>query len=100
MGDLLAHIKMRSFRQICQPLVLASSTHVVERPLLEVGFQFQCQANANKRIPSTLRLMLPEDKLQGLVVTEWIFDAVDFRLPVEKRRPPALKASKNRSGRR
>jgi len=62
-GNLLPHINMRSFRQICQTLVLAPGAHVVARPLLEVGLQFQRQANADKRIPSALGLMVADDEL-------------------------------------
>jgi hypothetical protein len=40
-GNFLAHIHMLNFRQICPTLVLAPGAHVVARPLLEVGLQFQ-----------------------------------------------------------
>ena len=45
------------------PLALAPGGHIVERPLLEVELQFQRQANADKRIPSALGLMVADDEL-------------------------------------
>src|SRR5271167_2901703 len=62
-GNLLAHLNMLSFRQICPTLVLASDTHVAERPLLEVGLQFQRQVNTDKRIPPAPGLMVGEYEL-------------------------------------
>lgn len=85
MGNLLAHINMPSFRQICQTLVLAPGAHVVERPLLEGGLQFQCQANTGKRIRSPPGLMAADDELEGIVLTERILDAVDFVPTVDNR---------------
>ena len=44
----------------------------------EIGLLCQRQANADKRIPSTLWLMVVDDELHGFVITERILDAVDF----------------------
>ena len=62
-GNLLPHINMLSFRQICRTLVFASGAHVVERSLLKIGLQCQRQANADKRIPSAPGLMVGEYEL-------------------------------------
>jgi hypothetical protein len=62
-GNLVTHIDMLSFWQICRTLVLAPGTHVVKRPFLEGEFQFQRQANTDKGIPSALALMVPDDEL-------------------------------------
>ena len=37
-GDLLTHINVLSFRQICQTFVLSPGAHVFERLLLKIGF--------------------------------------------------------------
>ena len=62
-GNLLTHINMPSFRQICQTLVLAPGAHVCKRFLLKIGLQCQHQANTDKRIPSRLGLMVADDEL-------------------------------------
>ena len=73
--NLLPHIYMLSFRQICRTLALAPGSHVVECPLLEMGFQCQRHANADERIPSAPELMMNEYELQGFALT--ILNAVD-----------------------
>src|ERR1019366_2758433 len=62
-GNLLTHINMLSVRQICRTLVSAPGAHVVERPLLKIGFQCQRQANTDKCIPSAPGLMVAKYEL-------------------------------------
>ncbi|MGB9072505.1 MAG: hypothetical protein WCC22_07510 [Terriglobales bacterium] len=100
LGDLLADIYTVCLWQICRTLVLAPGANVVERLLLEAGLQFQRQANADKRIPSALGLMVTDDELQGFVFSERILDAVDFVSMLEQCQSPAPKASENRAIRR
>ena len=84
-GNLLPHIYMLSFRQICRTLVLASGSHVVECPLLEMGFQCQCHTNADERIPSAPELVVSEYELQGFVLTKRVLNAVKFLPALEQR---------------
>ena len=62
-GNLVPDIHVQSFRQICQTLISAAGSHVVERSLLKIGLQYQRQANTNKRIPSTPRFVVGKNEL-------------------------------------
>src|SRR5712691_5587699 len=82
-SNLPAYISMLSFRQICQTFELAAGAHVFERPLLKIGLQRQRQPNADKRIPPAPGLMVGEYELQGVILTERILNAVDFKPAAE-----------------
>src|SRR5207302_10401344 len=84
-GNFLAHVNMPSFRQICRTLVLASGTHVVERPLLKIRLKFQRDPNANEFVPSPPGVMVIEYELQGLLVGKCIFDTMDSVPALERR---------------
>src|SRR2546426_11287787 len=51
-------------------------------------------------MPSALGLMVTDDELQGLVLSERILDAVDFVSMLEQCQSPAPKASENHAVRR
>jgi hypothetical protein len=88
-----------AFGGVVASLLLGFSpgAHVVERPLLKIGFQRQRQSNADKRIPAAMGLMVADDELKRVLLTERVLDAIDFLPTLEQCQPPTPEASENRA---
>src|SRR5262249_23874878 len=91
-SNLLSHLNMRTFGQICRTLVSAPTTLIVKRLLLEVRLQFHCQPNAVEIVPIASRLMAYENELKGFFVAQGILKAFDSRLGTTYRGMPCSEA--------